>query len=37
MEPKETKKESFEEGFSKHFDEVTSEERKKYLENQHGR
>ena len=28
--------ESFEEGFGKHFAEVTPEERKKYLEMQHG-
>ena len=34
---KNNKKESFEEGFGKFFDEVTSEERKKYLEDQHGR
>ena len=34
---KELKKESFEEGFGRHFDEVTPEERKKYLEMQHGK
>ncbi len=33
---KELKRESFEEGFSKHFEEVTPEERKKYLDDIHG-
>jgi len=32
MELKETKKETFEEGFKKHMREVSPEERKKFLE-----
>lgn len=34
---KERSRESFEEQFGGFFEEVTPEERKKYLENQHGR
>ena len=34
---KESKRESFEEQFGKFFEEVTPEERKEYLEKQHGR
>ena len=30
------RRESFEEGFSRHFAEVTPEERKKYLDDLHG-
>lgn len=32
MELKEKRKETFEEGFSKHMEEVTPEERKRFLE-----
>ncbi len=33
---KEIRKESFEEGFGRHFEETTLEERKKYLDDIHG-